>query len=134
MARGRLAEEEAIARDLDTDDEDPETEMASHSRKERNLALGIWSIELLLLQLPIIGTVLLGERAQNMEQHRGRAALEPSGRHLHGGSSHSQLHSTATTLLEVEQVTATVRLRLGPSREKWPVPLLRDGMGNRHGI
>jgi hypothetical protein len=33
-----------------------------------------------------------------MEQHRGRAALEPSGTRLHGESRHSQLHSTATTL------------------------------------
>jgi hypothetical protein len=51
-----------------------------------------------------------------MEQYRGRAALEPSSTRLHGGSRHSQLHSTATTLLEVEQVTATVRARLGPRR------------------
>jgi hypothetical protein len=34
VARGRLAEEEAIARDLDRDDEDSETERASHSRRE----------------------------------------------------------------------------------------------------
>jgi len=34
-----------------------------------------------------------------MEQHRGRAALEPSGTRLLGGSRHSQLHSTATTFL-----------------------------------
>ena len=64
-----------------------------------------------------------------MEQHRGRAASEPCGTRLHGGSRHSQLHSTATTLLEVEQVTATGRARLGPSCENWLVPLLWVGWG-----
>jgi hypothetical protein len=39
VARGRLAEE-AIARDLDTDDEDSETEMAFHSRRESNFPWG----------------------------------------------------------------------------------------------
>jgi hypothetical protein len=40
VARGRLAKE-AIARDLDTDDEDSETEMASHSRRESNFLWGV---------------------------------------------------------------------------------------------
>ena len=72
MARGRLAEEEAIARDLGTDDEGSETEMASHSRRESNFPWGFRAPNYYNYNYLSLG----GECTQNMEQHRGRAALQ----------------------------------------------------------